>query len=221
MSQLGGWALMDYAINHADNASDVLPIAYGSYLSSFANILTDPMGVNPNDGAGRWVFHVLGPDNWELFDGEIGLGVYGALCTAASVIDDDDIFGLLGYGCDVTLRSEQYAITPKDGVRKRIYAPNLDFQMALDRDRFAATPDSIRISQAKDLVEFVLENAIIGAPHSAGLRLEGLPEGSYEVRIDNAPRESLDVGIDGLAEMDLDIGSEAYYQISIEKSSAQ
>jgi hypothetical protein len=116
MSQMGGWAVLDYALNVARDPSPYLRLGYASYLSAWALMNTGTPQSNygywypgeANDGAagggfepasyGRtWLGQPHHRGSWN-FSSEIDLGYCGALRTAATVLADDPIFGRFCFG---------------------------------------------------------------------------------------------------------------------------
>ena len=67
-----------------------------------------------NDGGTR-----VQNNGWNDFSGESDEGLYGSLLRISSDVVTDPVFGLTGYGCEVSKEGKVYTITPKDGVGKR------------------------------------------------------------------------------------------------------
>ena len=123
MAAMGGWGVLDYALNFAPRPFEWLQLGYASYLSSWALMNTGRPDTNygfwfPGQGErrrGRLAVHVdakparawmgssfpggvtepRGP--WH-YDGEIDLGFGGALRMAATIVTNDPIFGWFAYG---------------------------------------------------------------------------------------------------------------------------
>jgi hypothetical protein len=55
-------------------------------------------------------------NGWRQMAGEADLGLFGAIRILSSDVAIDPVFGLFGYGCDVTESGTNYIITPKDGL---------------------------------------------------------------------------------------------------------
>ena len=75
-------------------------------------------------------------DGWRQMAGEADLGLFGAIRILSSDVVVDPTFGLYGYGCNVQESAGCYAITPEDGVFKRLNLITQKFHMDLDRDRY-------------------------------------------------------------------------------------
>jgi hypothetical protein len=143
MAAMGGWGILDYALNFSDCPSDWLQLGYASYLSSWCLVNSGPPESNygfwfpgkENEGAAGWQFtsskvgsawmgssypggvmEQRGP--WH-YDGEIDLGFGGALRMAATVLTRDPIFGWFAYGGTLTAERNNLAIVPRDGLRQR------------------------------------------------------------------------------------------------------
>jgi hypothetical protein len=151
MAAMGGWGILDYAVNFAEKPHDWLQLGYSSYLSSWCLVNSGPAENNygfwfpgkENDGAAGWQFMssksgsawmgssypggVRVPRGPWHYDGEIDLGFGGALRMASTVLADDPIFGSVVYGGKMeegkrgTERNSRL-ITPRDGLRQRFVA---------------------------------------------------------------------------------------------------
>ncbi|NJD66767.1 MAG: hypothetical protein FIB00_16255 [Chloroflexi bacterium] len=144
MAALGGWGVLDYALNFATTPAEWLQLGYASYLSSWAlvNSGTAENGYGywypgkQNDGAAGWQFMsakagsawmgssypggVQVPRGPWYYDGEIDLGFGGALRMARTVVTSDPVFGWIAYGGSWTDSAEVLQVVPRDGIRKRL-----------------------------------------------------------------------------------------------------
>ena len=144
MAAMGGWGILDYGINFADNPFDWLQLGYGSYLSSWCLMNTGTSETNygywypgkENDGAAGWQFMsakvgsawmgssypggVQVPRGPWYYDGEIDLGFGGALRSAATVITRDPIFDWIAYGGELQEKENMLSVIPRDGLRQRL-----------------------------------------------------------------------------------------------------
>jgi hypothetical protein len=157
MANMGGWGILDYAINFAAVPYDWLQLGYASYLSSWSLMNTGPKETNygfwfpgpENDGATGWQFMTAkfgrawirkevprGPWN---YDGEIDLGYGAGLRMASTILTDDPLFGWFAYGGSLTATASQLSIVPRDGLRQRFCAvlTGQRIRLELDRDGFA------------------------------------------------------------------------------------
>lgn len=171
MAQMGGWAVLDYALHDAPKRSDLLRLGIGSYLSSWALMNTGTAASNygywypgaENDGGAgggfepaafgeTWLGQPHHRGSW-YYGCEIDLGFSGALRAAATVLADDPVFGRYCFLGTLRTVGKEYRVTPRDGLRTRF---NLRLKSAsgdvlLDGARFAkgkeivVTPTSVRL----------------------------------------------------------------------------
>ncbi|WP_147425555.1 hypothetical protein [Mucilaginibacter gracilis] len=130
MAPMGGWGILDYGLNFARHPSDFIRLGYASYLSSFALMNTGNKNSNygfwypskENDGASGWAFEPQqytrnwinknqGRGPW-FYDGEADIGYGGATRMAATVITNDDIFGLVAYGGNLKRDGNKLKVIP-------------------------------------------------------------------------------------------------------------
>jgi hypothetical protein len=214
MSQMGGWSILDYALNFAKDPTDYLRLGYASSLSSWAlvNSGTEASGwgywfpSRNNDGAtgggfmpeptGRaWIGKPMARGAW-YYSAEQDVGYCGALRTHATIVTRDPVFGEFAYGGVLTRRGDAVSVIPRDGLRVRFHVIRGEqrLQMELDHDGFAPE-QPVLVSDALDRIEFVLENRGGGA-HETTLTLSGLPAGEYAVTIAGKPAGSVQGGAD-------------------------
>ena len=197
MAAMGGWGILDYALNFAPQPHDWLQLGYASYLSSWALMNTGRADTNygywypgkENDGAAGWQYmhekygyawmgDTIPRGAWR-YDGEIDLGFGGALRMASTVLTRDPLFGWIAYGGELSQSGEALSIIPRDGLRQRFAAVVSDSQQGeaqsrtlkieLDRDGFAAG-ESIVTDAKLGKISFTLENRTQDK-HATGLWL--------------------------------------------------
>jgi len=220
MSQLGGWAIVDYALYFAEDPFPYLRLGYASILSSWCLMNTGTADSNygywypgkENDGAsgwaitpekysGMWIRQDNGRGSWP-YDGEIELGYGAALRTAATIVADDPIFGWFAYGGRLEMYDGRLDILPQDGLRQRVHVVARDsrLHLLLDRDGFAGGhPVSLQFANSdidggsSDVtrIRFRLENRSRDKHHTT-LRVRGLRQGSYVVRVDGESTQFLE-----------------------------
>ncbi len=158
MAQMGGWGLLDYAVNYATNATDYLRLGYGSYLNGWSTMNSGPApdygfwypgaandggcggGFEPSPYNTTWLggqpMH-RGP--W-YYSAEENLGFCGAIRSGATILADDPIFGRFCYGGAWSNALDGIEIIPLDGVRQRFHAMfnSGNLHLVLDNDNFAA-----------------------------------------------------------------------------------
>ncbi|MEX2271083.1 MAG: DUF5695 domain-containing protein [Vicinamibacterales bacterium] len=160
MAAMGGWGVLDYALNFAPEPFDWLQLGYASYLSSWALVNSGPPPNHgfwypgrENDGAAGWQFMsakagsawmgssypggVTVPRGPWHYDGEIDLGFGGALRMAATVVTRDPIFGWFAYGGVLSEKGQTLSVDPRDGLRRRLAVvipdPGLPFSDSASR----------------------------------------------------------------------------------------
>jgi hypothetical protein len=209
MAAMGGWGVLDYALNFAPRPFDWLQLGYASFLSSWCLMNTGRPGSGfgywfpgpANDGASGWQFQtgkaggawmgssvpggIIVPRGPWRYDGEIDLGYGGALRMAATVVVRDPVFGWIAYGGTLEERRGEIAVEPRDGLRRRLAAvvpgPGgpARLKIELERDGFAAGR-RIGVDMSLRRVAFEIENRTADT-HRTGLRLS-FPAGSvYEL----------------------------------------
>lgn len=187
MAKMGGWGILDYALEFATEPDDYLQLGYASYLSSWALMNTGTAESNygywfpgsENDGATGWAFMaskharawIRKDENrgaWR-YDGEADLGYGAAIRTATTILTQDAIFGWIAYGGELKESKSGFEIQPKDGLRKRfdIRTKDKGIHIELDRDGFeSATP--IRVSKNLNRIEINIQKDL-EAPHQTTL----------------------------------------------------
>jgi hypothetical protein len=182
-SSYGYW----YPGEENDGASGwaVIPEKYG------------PMWIRKSQGRGAW-----------CYDGEIELGYGSALRSAATIVADDPLFGLIAYGGKLIEGDDGFDVTPCDELRKRLHV--IDdanrVHIELDRDGFKSGVP-VHVSGDRRRVAFTLENRT-GDEHSVLLRLAGLPLGNYQITLDDVPETNLIIKDDRLTTIELPIPCE-------------
>ncbi|MBN1418981.1 MAG: hypothetical protein JXP34_09405 [Planctomycetes bacterium] len=217
MSQMGGWAILDHALHHAEDPAPFLRLGYASILSSWALVRAD--------GAAAWAFEPKkygrawsgvrqGRGPWR-HDGEIDHGFIGGLDAAATIVADDPIFGRIAYGGILREAGDAIAVVPRDGVRRRLHilAGGLRLHLALERDGFAREAP-IAVDPAGVRIRFTLENRGL-APHATRIRCAGLPPGRYAVEAGGAPVAAFAAEPGRDASVHVPVGSDPAYEMAI------
>ena len=202
MAAMGGWGILDYALNFSDKPCDWLQLGYASYLSSWSLMNTGRPQTDygfwasgkHNDGAAGWQFMSekfgrawmgtevpRGP--WH-YDGEIDLGFGGALRMAATVVTHDPVFGWIVFGGEWREEEDCLSFMPRDGLLQRfaVIVPDSSdakpspsrLKVELDRDGFV--PDEeIRVQKDLSRITFALANRT-GDEHRTGILLSAPPD---------------------------------------------
>jgi len=202
MSQMGGWAILDHALRFERDPAPLARLGYAAMLSSWALVNAGTPETNygfwhpgeRHDGAVGWGFmpQKFGIDwnpatkgiprgAWPV-DGEIDHGLTAYVETAATVVLDDPLFGLIALGGESVAREDAIQVVPRDGVRQRlaVVLGDVRVRLNLDRDGFAKGRP-IRLARDLGEIAFTLESRDPGM-HQTTLTLEGLPSGTYEAR---------------------------------------
>lgn len=199
MAQMGGWAVLDHALNDADDPQPGLRLAFTSYLSAWAMINSGTPQSDygywypgkANDGASgggfepashgmTWLDQPHRRGSW-YYSCESDLGFCGALRMAATLVSDDPVFGRFCFGGVLSEAGDGWLrITPRDGVRRRFHVrlARQKLDMEIEGARFASA-QSIGWHPAEACLSLTLEDEQRDLP--AALRLRGLPAGRYQV----------------------------------------
>jgi hypothetical protein len=201
MSQMGGWAVLDYALRHAADHAPYLRLGYASALSSWAllNSGTPESGYGywypgaENDGAAgggfepapfgtTWLEQPHHRGSW-YYACEIDLGFCGGLRCARTVLADDPLFGRVCLGGDWRAAGGALEVVPKDGVRRRFHAllGGRRLHVELGSDRFARGRPLV-VNEGLTALRFELESGNAAA-HVARLRLGGGSGAGWLVRV--------------------------------------
>ncbi len=139
MSQMGGWAILDYALYHARDPFPYLRLGYGSLMSSWALLNAGPRDQGygwrfpgpEHDGAASGGFEPLYlGETWLqqphhggawYYSCEIDLGFCGYMRGAAAVWADDPLFGEVCLGGEMEKAGSRLIMTPADGVARRTH----------------------------------------------------------------------------------------------------
>jgi hypothetical protein len=211
MSQMGGWAVLDYGLHHAPDPAPYLRLGYASYLSAWALMNTGTPESDygywypgpENDGAcgggfeaspygETWLEQPHHRGSW-YYSCEEDLGYCGALRGARTLVADDPIFGRFCFGGDLEENAGTLRVIPRDGVRRRFHAVLDTGKLHLDSEahRFAAGQPIVLRGDFSE-VRFRLESDG-PSDHTARIRVEGLPAGSYGIEASGGSARSVEV----------------------------
>jgi hypothetical protein len=202
MTQMGGWGLLDYALNYSTNFPDYLRLGYGSFLAGWGIMNTGTPasdygfwyhGTN-NDGAcgggyepqayfDTWLGQPTHRGPW-YYSSEQNLGFCGAVRGAASIVADDPIFGRFCFGGAMQTNATAINVVPLDGIRRRFHAllANGTLHVILDADRFASD-QPIVLNPDLSGITFQIESDNPGA-HVVPLHLSASVAESYTITAD-------------------------------------
>ena len=200
MAQMGGWGLLDYALNLATNATDYLRLGYASYLNGWSTFNSGTPASNygfwypgaTNDGGCGGGFEPSPYNSTWLggqpmhrgawyYSAEENLGFCGAIRSAATILADDTIFGRFCYGGTWQQPGGTNQVVPLDGVRKRFHAMlnTSTLHLVLNGDRFAVS-QPIALKDDLSLTSFQIESGNPSA-HNESLHLTVSISGTYTI----------------------------------------
>jgi hypothetical protein len=196
---LAGAAMDDWMRHHSATPDLDARQVYAAKLGNFTAINSGQISADPaNVGTVSWTYQAskgnlgatgsaekLGTQNvrtelhngWRSMAGEADLGLFGALKIISSDVAQDPVFGLVGYGCEVSKTGESYAVSPRDAIGQRINVLPIKLYLQVQQDQILSS------SLATHRVELSLKSRKAGA-HSNKVSLEGLDAGTYGVWTD-------------------------------------
>ncbi len=216
-ASLAGYTMDDY-LNHTaalESGDTVISPArraelqrlnYAGKVAGLATINSGQISNAPaNIGASSWSYQAergnLGTlgvggganvklnNGWRGMTGESDLGLWGTLQTlSADVVTDDPIFGVVGYGADVSQDQYSTTIIPKDGLQRRLNLVTQQFSVDLENDAYS---QAIVGSNSADLRLDMLNRT--GAAHSGVAEVSGLAQGSYAVIVNGVQQRTVNV----------------------------
>ncbi|WP_027629345.1 DUF5695 domain-containing protein [Ruminiclostridium cellobioparum] len=224
-TSLAGYCMDDWMRYNSTTPEMDARMAFAAKLANLSCINSGQISSDPlNLGAVSWTYQAekgnLGGqgvgngtlvNGWRDMAGEADLGLFGALKILSSDVAVDPVFGLYGYGCDVTLSGSNYTIIPKDGLMKRLNLITEKLYLELDRDQYT----SVTVSKAKNYVQLNLKNQYTSAAHTTKLSVTGLLAGTYDILINNVKSGTLTVSAGKKAIASISVGTAANYDIKI------
>ena len=137
MTQLGAYPILDYTLDRGHVGEDWILSYYGSYLSGWLLYNSEGYwdGDRANTGATGWITEASKINSTEkppgchmpllkgcvALSGEAGIGFFGALRTACSLVIEHSILGRIGLGCEVITEGGRETVSPRDGLSVRFY----------------------------------------------------------------------------------------------------
>jgi hypothetical protein len=197
---------------------------HGAKTANFSCVNSGQIDADPaNIGAtawcyqsqkGNWGYSYCGGGNlhngWWQMSGESDLALFGALRLISSDVANDPVFGLFGYGCDVTDAGTRYGIVPHDGIFKRLNMVSLKMSLLLEQDQYSAAT----IGKSKNYVEFTLRNMKTAA-HTTKVSVAGLPAGNFDVLVDNVRTGTFAASAGVTSDVLIAVGTAVSYNIKI------
>ncbi len=236
-----GRCLDDWLRYGADDSDDWTPeeraIAQRvSYASKVGNVNCVNMGqIDPdssNYGASAWSFQAskgvrgakdnwLGANNihggsvmvngWRNISGESELGLYGALRILSTDVITDPVFGLYGYGGNLTDNGSSYTVVPADGLYKRLNLLDERIYVEFERDQYREAT----IAKDGSHFDFKVKN-LTKTAHDSRVNFFGLASGNYTISVDGKIVDFFSVA-SGAESVDvyIPVGEEEYSNVII------
>lgn len=132
------------------------------------------LGNSGGQGNGEGSIH----NGWRQMSGEADTGLFGAMHILSSDVVTDPVFGLFGYGCNVTDDGEHYNVTPLDGLYTRLNFINEKLYIKLGRDQYS----NAVVSKNNDSIQLTMKN-VEKTAHNTDIELTGLKADSYQVSV--------------------------------------
>ena len=199
MSPMGGWGVLNHALQDRLEPEATIRLGFASFLSSWSlmNTGTAESGFGywfpgeANDGGTGGGFepaaygmtwlgqpHHRGP--W-YYSCETDLGYCGALRTAATIVADDPVFGRFCFGGDMHAEKSALHIIPRDGLRRRLHlrTAGQTIDLELTGARFAKE-EPIQWFPSQQRFHFIVETESTGSGEIQ-IGIAGLPDARYRI----------------------------------------
>lgn len=224
---LQGYAMDDWVRNHSKQPEVEQRLTYASKIGNVSAINSGQISSDPADiGAVAWTYQMTkgnhgalgvggGPlfNGWRGMSGEADLGLWGAIRILSADVAVDPLFGVYGYGAEVTDEGSRYVVVPKDGVFQKLNLITEKFGMAMERDKYTEAT----VSKAKDGIRFTLESATPGTAHTTHVTFTGLVPGSYDILINGSKTGTVSSVGGKPAVAALTIGEAGEYEIELQQ----
>jgi hypothetical protein len=224
---LAGYCMDDWLRTYSTAPEEDERLSYAAKIANIGAINSGQIDPDPaNLGTVAWSYQAMKGNyyrgsaegngsqlhnGWREMSGEADLGLFGAIRILSSDVAVDPVFGLYGYGCDVSEIGSCYAITPKDGVFKRINLITQKLHLEIDLDQIAAAT----LSTNNDYVGLTLKNLTPSTAHTTTVTLVGLSPRQYEVTVGNTSAGTVTAISGAPTVVPLPIGTEATYAVHI------
>ncbi|HJA34313.1 MAG TPA: FIVAR domain-containing protein [Candidatus Mediterraneibacter merdigallinarum] len=227
-------SIMDDWLRYEDNGWDVDSSAWAqrmNYAAKISNFNSVNMGQisDKSIGATSWRYTSskggLGAQDvydygtrimnngWNDFSGESEEGLYGSLLRISADVATDPVFGLTGYGAEVSKDGSRYTVIPLDGIGKRINIIDNKIYVELEQDSCTTAV----IDENGAYIDLTVNNTT-GTGHLSKITLSGagIEDGYYSVKVNGQEGEQCYVSDnEGIAYAVIPRGESA--QITIEK----
>ncbi len=225
---LVGYCMDDWLRNYSTTSETDQRLSYAAKIAGISTINSGQIDSDPaNIGTVAWTYqaekgNIYGGtaeggtlhNGWRQMSGEADLGLFGAIRILSSDVAVDPIFGLYGYGCDVTQSGSNYVITPKDGIFKRLNLITQKFGMALEQDQYTAAT----VATTKDYVEFTLKNQETAA-HTTKIIFSGLAANAYDILVNGTKVGAVNAYSGQNTVVYINVGTASTYGVKLQKGS--
>lgn len=226
-TSLAGYAMDDWIRYHENNRREEQQrLSYAAKIANIGAINSGQISSDPaNIGAVAWTYqaekgnhgtngtgggrNVPLLNGWRGMSGEADLGLFGALHTLSADIAVDPIFGLTGYGAEVSQSGDIYTIKPLDGLFKRINLITEKLYIELSKDQFTEA----KLSTSRDYVWLQLKNQT-GQAHSTYVTFDGLEKGTYLVKVNGQAKGKFNAYAP-TNKLKLEVGTAASYTVEL------
>ena len=224
-ASLAGICMDDWVRNHSTTPEVDERLNYAAKIANVSAINSGQIDADPaNLGTVAWTYQAMKGNvyrgnaeggklhnGWRQMAGEADLGLFGAIRILSADVAVDPIFGLYGYGSDVTQTGNCLSVTPHDGVSKKLNFITHQLHLELNRDQYSAAT----ASTDKDYIGFTLRNQMPASPHTTVVSVDGLAPGSYPVLLDATSAGTLTATAGQVSQISLPIGTNATYEVRI------
>lgn len=106
----------------------------GSYILRLAMAgMFAPLTNVHGDGFASTAFHSWASTlAWDNYTGDYGPGFVGMVLGSSAIVTNDEEFGLVAFGGELTGSADSYVVQPRDPVRRRMYLQPLGLFVELD-----------------------------------------------------------------------------------------
>lgn len=198
MTQLGAYPILDYCLEEGHIDEDWILSFYGSWLSGWLLYNSGGYwnGAPENRGATGWITIASKINHSDqeparvgdlgekagmplskgcvTLSGEAGIGYFGALRSACSIVMDHSVLGRIGLGCDIAPGEGEEAIIPRDGLSVRMYHVPERWKMEVEGGFLR------KVWSARDSLK---AEVVLQADKGMAIRLYSIPEEGEKQKI--------------------------------------
>jgi hypothetical protein len=172
---LNGLALLDAWEQTGD--PDMFIKGYAGVMSVQKNLLPDGMCFS------EFVWNPGVFAHYPAHTREGGLGQWGFMRSTRSFVLEDEAFGLIGAGCEVSQKDGRITVVPRDGLRKSVLYRAKQLRVNAAQGEI----ESMSFDAGKTNIEMALADTT-GLVKEAVVMVDGLAAGSYRVRYGRTSR---------------------------------